>query len=85
MQTLTNQDFGVIFTVNALNATALAELVRYNFIEFREFPDNFNASLTVLSHLTVLHNCQALKIMMENNLMFELNELLKVIGSVNFN
>ena len=81
MQNTKSQDFGVIYISNNLNSKVLAEVVRFNLKEFRNYQSNFQSCLNILSHVSSLENSQVLKIMVEkNHLMDEITKLLKFIS-----
>ena len=81
MQTPQCQDFGVKYIENALNSKNLAEIVSYNLKEFCRYPCNFNSCLEILTHLSLMDKSQALKVLLEeNNLMYLISELLKIVG-----
>ena len=77
LHTLDGEDAGFKFVQKNLNSAVLAEIVRYNLKEFQGDVNNFRPCMTILTHLTTTPKQPSLMILLENNLLTELNNLIK--------
>lgn len=77
LHTHDGEDAGFKFVQRILNSSVLAEIVRYNLREFQGDVNNFRPCLTILTHLTTTPKQPSLMILLENNLLTQLNNLIK--------